>query len=237
MGAKILVVEDEPAIRLAVTDALRDEGFLVLEAEDGSEGYRRTGADRPDLVILDLMLPGTDGLDVLVRLRREGNRVPVIILTAKGRETDRVQGLHAGADDYVPKPFGVKELVARVRALLRRAGWAERPPRRLVAGDLRIDLDRREYEIADAPPRPLTRLEADVLAYLAAHAGRIVPREELLVRVWGYPRDVETRTVENLISSLRRKLEDDPAAPGVLLTLRGAGFSLGSGVRCEGLST
>jgi two-component system alkaline phosphatase synthesis response regulator PhoP len=233
---RILLVEDEPTIRTAVRDALRSQGHDVDDTIDGAEGLRRARAGSYDLIVLDLMLPGMDGLEVCRTLRREGKRTPIIILTAKGGEDDRVRGLQVGADDYVPKPFSVRELLARVTAQLRRSEWGAPAsgPTRLESGEVTIDLQRLECR-RPAGAEALTPKEVEILRYLALHRDRVVSRGEFLTAVWGYPAGaaIETRTVENTIVKLRHKVEPDPKHPALVLTVHGAGWKLGDGVRCD----
>jgi two-component system response regulator VicR len=233
---RILLAEDEPAIRTAVRDALRARGHDVDDTVDGAEALRRARASGYDLIVLDVMLPGADGFAVCRDLRREGNRTPILMLTARGREDDRVKGLSLGADDYVVKPFSVRELLARVDALLRRGDWAGAPApvERLEAEGVAIDLQRQEARLGDAAPEALTPKEVEILRYLARHRERVVDRREFLTNVWGYPAgaEIETRTVENTIGKLRQKIEPERKEPRVVLTVHGAGWKLGEGVRC-----
>lgn len=235
---RILLVEDEPTIRTAVRDALRGRGFEVDDTIDGAEGLRRAQRDRYDLIVLDVMLPGLDGFEVCRRLRAESNHTPILILTARGTEDDRVKGLSLGADDYVPKPFSVRELLARVDACLRRSDWGsgkEGTGSVLRTDQVEIDLDRQEGRCGDREPASLTPKEVEILRYLAAHRERVVSRQEFLVGVWGYPSgtDIVTRTVENTIGKLRRKIEADSKNPDVIITVHGSGWKLGDSVRCE----
>jgi len=227
MKKRILVIEDDPAIRQGVTDALEFEGYATLSAARGDEGLEQAIRAAVDLVLLDLVLPGKDGLDVLRDLRNVRAALPVIILTARGEEADRVKGLRLGADDYVVKPFGVKELLARVQAVLRRT--AERPSdiREVAFAGGSADLERREARYSGGGRAELTEREAELLRYLAGNAGRAVSREELLERVWRTdPTGLETRTVDMQVARLREKLRDDPENPRVLLTVRGKGYML-----------
>lgn len=212
---RILVVEDEPAILRGLADNLRFESYEVLTAADGESGYRALKEQKPDLVILDLMLPKMSGYDLCRKARAEGISTPVLMLTARGEEADRVRGLDLGADDYVTKPFSLPELLARVRALLRRPAMA-------VPDELRFDdvvVDFRKYEARrGGQPVELTRKEFGILRALAARQGEVLTREELLNQVWGYENYPTTRTVDNHILSLRSKL----GAP--LLTIHGVGY-------------
>jgi len=222
---KVLVVDDEPHIVELVRYNLEREGFQVTVAYDGQEALQRARTDRPDLIVLDLMLPYVDGLEVCRTLRREST-VPILVLTAKDGELDRVLGLETGADDYVTKPFSPRELVARVRAILRRARpesavGAAQP--RLVAGDLVLDPNTREVFLAGRPVE-LTTKEFDLLRLLMAHPNRVFTRDALLEHVWGYDYFGGTRTVDMHISRLRDKIEDDPASPTYIVTVRRVGY-------------
>ncbi|MFG0284107.1 MAG: response regulator transcription factor [Phycisphaerales bacterium JB039] len=224
--ARILVVEDDVAIRRGVVDVLGFGGYDVVEAGDGEAGLRAAEAAEIDLALLDILMPKMDGMALLQALRAERPALPVIFLTARGEEEDRVRGLRLGADDYVVKPFGAKELLARVEAVLRRS--AERPQsvRMLEIAGRMVDFERRELEF-DGVRATLSEREADLLAYLARNPGRAISREELLSRVWQVdPRGVHTRTVDMAVARLREQLRDDPAAPKVVLTVRGKGYML-----------
>lgn len=225
--ASILVVEDDAAIRRGLADALRFSGYSPREAADGEAGLEAAITGEIDLVLLDLLMPKMDGLTMLRELRRVKPALPVIILTARGEEHDRVRGLKEGADDYVVKPFSATELLARVEAVLRRS--AERPqftPVLTIAG-CSIDFKRREARLADGTTTLLSEREAEFLAYLAANRGRAITREELLSRVWGLdPRGVQTRTVDMTVARLREVLHDDPTTPKVILTVRARGYML-----------
>jgi two-component system alkaline phosphatase synthesis response regulator PhoP len=216
----IRVIEDDPDIARVVTTYLRHAGFSVESAADGREGLRRALNASPALVVLDWMLPGLDGMEVLRRLR-ERQGTPVIMLTARGEADDRLAGFEHGADDYVPKPFHPQELVARVRAVLRR-GRLESPDERLQVGELVIDKEKREVMLA-GEGLPLTSLEFDLLHALAAHPGRVFRRNELLDRVWGSDFTGVDRVVDVHISNLRQKLERG-GLPPLLQTVRGVGY-------------
>ena len=221
----ILVVEDEATLVSAISYNLRKNGFDVVTANDGVAGLQAARRERPDLIVLDLMLPKLDGLEVCRRIRAESH-VPIIILTAKTEETDRVVGLELGADDYVPKPFGMRELIARVRALLRRtSAAAELEPggEVLRAGAIEIDLRGRVLR-RDGREVALKPKEFDLLALLAEHAGKVFTRDQILERAWGYDFFGGSRTVDVHVRWLREKLEDDPAHPAHLLTVRGVGY-------------
>jgi two-component system alkaline phosphatase synthesis response regulator PhoP len=253
MSRRILVVEDDAAIRQGVVDALDFHGFKVIEAERGDDGLEKAIQAEIDLLLLDLVLPGMDGLEVLRQLRGARPALPVIILTARGEESDRVKGLQLGADDYVVKPFGVKELLARVEAVLRRTPERPTDVKTVSFPGGSADLERREIRFDDGwrmadgrwrkgsgakeasaanrhPPSAVRRVElsereAELLRYLAANAGRAVSREELLSRVWRLDATgAETRTVDMHVARLREKLRDDPENPRVLMTVRGKGY-------------
>jgi two-component system, OmpR family, alkaline phosphatase synthesis response regulator PhoP len=220
----ILVVEDEPQIAVLVRDYLEHAGFAVLTATDGAAGLTLARARRPDAVVLDLGLPKVDGLDVVRALRRDST-VPIVILTARGDETDKVTGLELGADDYVVKPFSPKELVARVRAVLRRAENAARPAERLVVGDLELDLARHRVALGGKTVA-LTPTEFELLAALARESGRVFTRGQLLDAVHGFSLETYERAIDGHIKNLRRKLEPDVAAPRYVLTVHGVGYAL-----------
>jgi DNA-binding response OmpR family regulator len=225
---RILVIEDDAAIRRGIVDALRFKGFTVLEAANGKDGSAMAEGCDCDLVLLDLVLPGKGGIEILRDVRQSRPTLPVIILTAKGEENDRVAGLSTGADDYVVKPFSVKELLARVEAVLRRS-----PERPTDVTDVPFpggvaDLRRAEIRFDDGSRADLSEREGELLAYLARNPGRAVSRDEILSRVWRIdPRGGETRTIDMHVARLREKLKDDPASPRVILTVRGKGYSLG----------
>jgi DNA-binding response OmpR family regulator len=236
--ARIVVVEDEPAIRRGVSDALRLSGYEVTEAPDGAAGLREAVAAGVDLVLLDILLPKRDGLDVLRELRRANPTRPVILLTARGSEDDRVRGLKLGADDYVVKPFSAKELLARVEALLRRA-LKPTPDVQLVRlGPGTIDLDRREIRWGDGTRAELSETEAALLKYLVRNRERAVSREELLSRVWGIgTAGLETRAVDMHIARLRAKLKCPAAGDGqpeVIVTVRAHGYMAGPALAVGG---
>jgi len=184
-----------------------------------------------DLLLLDVMLPGIDGFEVLARLRTERSTLPVILITARGAEDDRVQGLRGGADDYVVKPFSARELLARVEAVLRRAPERPSSVKSVTSGSTEVDLQRREARIPDKESIQLSEKEIQLITYLAIHPGRAISRDELLQRVWGLnPRGVTTRTIDMHITRLREKLNDDPQAPAFITTVRGKGYMLAEGV-------
>jgi two-component system, OmpR family, alkaline phosphatase synthesis response regulator PhoP len=223
---RVLVVEDDPDLAFGLRTTLEIEGYTADVAADGPQGLQRAREDRPDLVILDLMLPGMDGYRVLRTLRAEGNRVPVLILTARGEEADKVLGFRSGADDYVTKPFGLLELLARVEALLRRAGGgvAEAPP---VDRFGEVEMDRGARTVyRRGQPVSLAPREFDLLLALYDRNGGVVSRQDLLREVWGHRGAVLTRTVDIHVAELRRKLEEDPAEPRHILTVWKKGYRL-----------
>lgn len=230
MKQTILVIEDDLAIQRGVMDALALAGYATLAAGDGIKGLEAALTANCDLILLDLFLPGRDGLEILKEVRAARPTLPVIILTARGEEHDRVQGLKLGADDYVVKPFGVRELLARVQAVMRRS--PERPSDVLaftIPGG-RVDLARREVSFKDGRREELSELETAVLRYLVQNAGRAVSREELLTRVWHMnSQGLETRTIDMHVARLRQKLRDDRAEPALILTVRGKGYTFAAG--------
>ncbi len=226
MSAKILIVDDEPPIIDMLSYNLKRGNYEVIVAWDGEEALQQARREEPDLIILDLMLPGLDGLEVCRTLRRERD-VPIIMLTARDDEIDRVVGLELGADDYVVKPFSMRELMARVKSVLRRS--APRPtqaPSTLIhLGPLRIDPGRRETSL-NGITLDLTALEFDLLRFLADHAGRVLSREQLLERVWGYDYFGDLRVVDAAVKRLRAKLRSAAPAGELIVTVRGVGYKL-----------
>jgi DNA-binding response OmpR family regulator len=226
-GERILIVEDERAVARGLEYALTSEGFAVLWAKTGEEGLELAHSQHPHLVLLDIRLPGISGLDVCRQLRAEGNRMPILMLTARDEEVDKVVGLELGADDYVVKPYSLRELISRIRALLRRAYGelaAVSEGEQVAFGDVTMDLERlqvfRRGRLVD-----LTPTEFRLLRYLVMHAGRPLSREALIEAVWGYDCSVGSdRTVDVYMRHLRKKLEDDPARPRWLVTVRGIGY-------------
>jgi two-component system alkaline phosphatase synthesis response regulator PhoP len=222
---RILVVEDNPDLAFGLRNNLEIEGYEVEVRADGAAGLDRALEWRPDLLVLDLMLPEMDGYRVLHELRRAGHTVPVLILTARGDETDKVRGFRLGADDYVTKPFGLLELLARVEALMRRAGNGATPAAaaRDRFGSVEVDRDARSVARAGASV-PLTPKEYDLLLALIDRGGKVATRVELMREVWGHRAAILSRTVDTHVAELRRKLEDDPAHPRHILTIRKAGY-------------
>jgi len=224
---EILVIEDDEPIRRGVADALRFAGYRLHEAADGRAGLDAALGGDYDLVLLDLLLPEVGGLEVLGELRRVRPSLPVIVLTARGEERDRVRGLRLGADDYIVKPFSADELLARIEAVLRRSPARPTGDHELDIAGCRVDFDRREVHLPSGECVALPEREADLLAYLARNAGRAVSRDELLQRVWQVdPRGMRTRTVDMAVARLRETLGDDPAEPRIIATVRGKGYML-----------
>jgi len=223
--SRILIIEDERPMRLALEDCLRSEDYRVITADDGAAGLAKALAEKPDLILLDVMLPKLDGFALCAELRRLGHAVPVLMLTAKGQVEDRVTGLDAGADDYLVKPFSTDELLARVRALLRRAQRHSRSVRHLQFGDTVIDLAKQTARRRHKQLH-LTAKEYAILRLLAEAEGEPVSRERFLDVVWGYAAFPTTRTVDNHIASLRAKLEPNPEQPRWLKTVHGVGYRL-----------
>jgi DNA-binding response OmpR family regulator len=222
---RLLVIEDEAPMRTALVETLKAEGYRVLAAVDGVAGLELACTEPFDLVLLDVMMPGLDGFAVCRELRKRGRTLPVLMLTAKGQVDDRVEGLDSGADDYLVKPFSLKELLARVRALLRRREREEAVGDGFVIGAAVIDFTRRQL-VRDGTRHELSEKETGMLRLLATHAGETVSREKFLDVVWGYHAYPSTRTVDNFMAALRAKLEADPANPRHLITVRGAGYRM-----------
>jgi two-component system response regulator VicR len=225
MSAKILIVDDEKTIVDILAYNLRKEGYTIIEAHDGKTGLELAISENPDLVILDIMMPGLDGYEVCTRLRKV-SQVPVIMLTAKAEESDKVMSFELGADDYITKPFGIREMLARVMANLRRGSFSHAVSsgsNKMVFGELTVDLDmfevRRSGEVID-----LTRREFELVKFLATQNKQVFTREALLEKVWGYEYFGDVRTVDVTIRRLRTKLEDSPDNPTYILTKRGVGY-------------
>jgi DNA-binding response OmpR family regulator len=222
---RILVIEDEPQMLLGLRDNLELEGYEVQTAADGEDGLNKAGSFNPDLVILDVMLPRKNGFDVCRELRTRSSSLPIVMLTARSAETDKVLGLELGADDYVTKPFSITELLARVRAVLRRASTQKQTP----GGDLvrigDIEIDFKLHQARRGRERiEFTAREFDLLRYFVLHIGQVVTREQILNEVWGYEEFPTTRTIDNFVAKLRQKIERAPHAPEHILTIHGSGY-------------
>jgi phosphate regulon transcriptional regulator PhoB len=224
MQQRVLIVEDDASVAQAIAYTLSQEGFETTTAEDGQAALELFEAEAPDVVVLDLMLPGISGWDLFPAFRRQGD-IPVIMLTARAEESDRVAGLEMGADDYVTKPFSMRELVARVRTVLRRSARQERAETEAIAerGGVRLDRDSHEV-LVDGEQVELSPREFDLLAYLMRHAGRVRTREQILSEVWGEDAFLDERTVDVHVRWLRQKIEEDPGEPQRLVTVRGVGY-------------
>lgn len=221
----ILIIEDDTAIRRGIVDALEFSGYAVIQSGDGEDGMHKATCFEYDLLLLDLALPAVPGLDILRRVRNCRPDQPMIILTAKGDDDDRVRGLRLGADDYVVKPFSIKELLARIEAVLRRCPQRPSGVPTTCFAEGWIDFDRRELRFRDTTRQELSERESQLLAYLVQNRGRAVSREELLCSLWRMsPRGITTRTIDMHIARLRGKLRDDGECPATLLTVRGKGY-------------
>jgi len=224
MNSRILLVEDEPGLVLTLSDLLGKEGYTVESATDGSTGLKRAASEPFDLVLLDVMLPGKNGLEVCRALRQEGKDVAILMLTAKAQLVDRVVGLKLGADDYMTKPFEPPELLARIEALLRRVKRDNLPPvLRFGFGAVAVDFESGEVR-KDGQPVGLTGKELELLRYLVDHRGKVLSRDELLEGVWKYQPGVSSRTIDVHVAWLRQKLEDNPQVPRHIHTVRGVGY-------------
>ena len=222
-NANILVVEDDDTIAMGLVTALEHERFIVRRVGSGEAALNEVRLQAPDLMLCDIMLPGIDGLQVMRQVKTQYQDLPVIMLTARTEELDRVLGLEMGADDYVTKPFSVREVVARIKARLRNHAREPRTPEQFSFGNVRVDL-RRRILWKDNSEAHLTTHEAGTLSYLITHRGRDVSRDELLENVWGYTAALTTRTVDNQILKLRKKIEDTPGQPRHILTVHGTGY-------------
>jgi DNA-binding response OmpR family regulator len=222
---RILIIEDELPMRTALQDVLAGEHYRVLAASDGESGLRRALDEKPDLILLDVMMPKLDGFALCAELRRLSNSVPILMLTAKGQIEDRVSGLDAGADDYLVKPFSTEELLARVRALLRRMQRKDKAPSTLTFGDVRVDLIK-QTAFKGKRPLHLTSKEFAMLRLMAESAGEPISRDRFLDIVWDYTAFPTTRTVDNHIATLRKKLERNPDEPRWIKTVHGVGYKL-----------
>ncbi len=229
-GIRVFVVEDDPSIRFGLEEVLGGAGYLVSTCADGTDAAQRVAEELPDLLVLDVMLPGASGYEIARQLRRVGSRLPILMLTAKGQEIDKVVGLKAGADDYVTKPFGINELLARIEALLRRSrAWNE------DGGDsapVPIEVGKAEvlpgaYEaIVDGKAVPLTPREAELIAFFHRHRGQVLGRDRILDAVWGVKYFGTTRTLDQCVAQIRKKIGDDGRTPRFLLTVHGVGYKL-----------
>jgi DNA-binding response OmpR family regulator len=223
--ATILVIEDDPAMIAGLKDNLEIEGYRLLTASTVRQGREAALRGKPDLVLLDVMLPDGDGVSLCRDLRAHGLQQPIIMLTARGEEMDKVLGFEGGADDYIVKPFGLRELLARIHAHLRRHGAAGQLQGPLAVGMAVVDFKRHQLS-RDGELLEISAKELELLRYLVAHRGEVVSRDTLLTEVWGHQREVATRTVDNFIVRLRKKLEADPADPRYLITVHGSGYKL-----------
>ena len=232
---KILIVDDEPSIQDLLVFNLEKEGYKTITASDGEEGVAVALSQNPDLILLDVMLPKADGLTVCKRIRQTLSKTPIIMLSAKGEEIDKILGLEIGADDYMTKPFSVRELIARVKANLRKVEQNEQDlassmlrENKIIVGDLKLDLDKFEVEVRGQKVTDLTRREFEVLRYLAQKPGQVVTREDLLEKVWGYEYYGDIRTVDVTIRRIREKIEKNTSNPKILITKRGVGYYIES---------
>ena len=222
---KILIVEDDPAISKGLVDFLENESFHTTSFSDGEKGYYAAKEGNYDLVLLDVMLPGKNGMDICRDLRKEKISTPIIMLTSKQEEIDKVLGLELGADDYITKPFSIRELLARIKAVLRREAKIEEDIEEYTFGNVHINFKAMEAN-KDNKPIELSNLEYKVLKYLCQRENTVVDRNTLLDEVWGYENYPSTRTIDNFILSLRKKFEDDPSKPKYLLTVHSVGYKL-----------
>jgi DNA-binding response OmpR family regulator len=220
---KILIIEDDPAIARGLVASLEKENYDVRSHADGLQGYKAALAEAFDVILLDLILPGKDGEDICNSLRASGVSTPILMLTSKGREIDKVQGLEIGADDYMTKPFSLLELHARIKALLRRRAEIRKEPETFSFGDVFVDFTRREVK-RNGERLKFSNREFDVLRHFILHEGEIVTRDHLLDSVWGYETFPTTRTVDNFILSIRKKIEQDFSEPQHLVTIHSAGY-------------
>lgn len=231
---KILIVDDEPSIQDLLVFNLEKEGYKTITASDGEEGVSLALSQNPDLILLDVMLPKADGLTVCKKIRQTMSKVPIIMLSAKGEEIDKILGLEIGADDYMTKPFSIRELIARVKANLRKVEQSDDlstqgiRSNKVVVGDLKLDLDKFEVEVRGQKVTDLTRREFEVLRYLAQKPGQVVTREDLLEKVWGYEYYGDIRTVDVTVRRIREKIEKDTSTPKILITKRGVGYYIAS---------
>lgn len=224
MGKKILIIEDEEDLAKGLKLNLEDEGYKVDWASEGSEGLQKAFEDTPDLIILDIMLPKKNGLEVCQELRQKKINIPIIMLTAKGEEIDKVIGLELGADDYITKPFSIRELLARIKVQLRREKTEERiASKSFRFGDMEVDFAHFKVRRNDKDLK-LTSLEVEILRFMIDRRGEVVTRDDLLDKIWGYEKFPTTRTVDNHILKLRKKIEKDPSNPRYILSVYGGGY-------------
>ncbi|MFO7897753.1 MAG: response regulator transcription factor [Planctomycetota bacterium] len=223
MAEKILICDDEPDVVAGLEHTLAGEGYDVVTALNGKDGLQKAMEEAPDFVVLDVMMPGMDGVAVCEELRRRGVKTPVIMLTAKDTEAEKVRGLEAGADDYVTKPFGTRELLARISAVGRRYAGGKEKIREFSFGDVTVDFDHQTVTRGGETTR-LSSCESELLRLLVMRRGEAVSREAVLTEVWGYEYPPDTRTIDNHVVRLRQKIEDDPHAPQHLLTAHGVGY-------------
>ena len=223
MSSQILIVEDDPSIRLGLQRSLEFEGFTVDLARDGEEAIQRAFDKKPDLIVLDIMLPRVNGFEVCRTVRKYDSTIPIVILSAKGDEGDKVLGLELGADDYVTKPFSIRELTARIKAALRRRKAMEGEVDTFEEENLRIDFGGQTLMV-DGVRRELSTREFKLLRHLIQNRGRVLSRDQILNKVWGYDYDGTPRTIDNFINKLRQKLGDDPSTPKWIQTVRGSGY-------------
>ncbi len=220
---KILIIEDDPAIRTGLKETFTTEGYNVSDAETGTKGFELAGKHDFDLIVLDLILPGKDGIEICKDLRSDGVKTPIIMVTSRKEEIDKILGLEIGADDYVTKPFSIRELLARVKALIRRSTYEPGEIEEVAFANLKIDFIKQEMLKGENPVR-LSATEYRILHYFIDHEGEVISRDKFLDEVWGYDSYPTTRTVDNYILSLRKKIEDDPAKPKHLLTIHKVGY-------------
>jgi len=220
---RILIIEDDPAIRTGLNDAFTDEGFLVTAAENGIQGYQYAKEDNYNIILLDLILPGKDGIEVCRDLRNNGIKTPIIMVTSRKDEIDKILGLEIGADDYLTKPFSLKELIARVKALIRRSTFDVGDIEVFCFANIKINFKRQETFKQNISVK-LSATEYRILHYFIDHEDEVISRDKFLDEVWGYNSFPTTRTVDNFILSLRKKIEDDPSKPKHLLTIHKAGY-------------
>ena len=220
---KILIIEDDPAIRTGLKETLTTEGYSVSEADTGIKGFELAGNNNFDLIVLDLILPGKDGIEICKDLRSDGVKTPIIMVTSRKEEIDKILGLEIGADDYVTKPFSIRELLARVKALIRRSTYEPGEIEEVAFADLNINFIKQEM-LKGTNSVKLSATEYRILHYFIDHEGEVISRDKFLDEVWGYDSYPTTRTVDNYILSLRKKIEDDPSDPKHLLTVHKVGY-------------